>query len=62
MDVFERVYESEIRADLPLIELPVLLLHGEKDLVAPLAVGEFLRDRIADARLEVCLAQGIFPS
>ena len=35
------------------VRAPTLLLFGDEDLLAPPRVGEFLRDRIAGARLEV---------
>jgi pimeloyl-ACP methyl ester carboxylesterase len=32
---------------------PTLLVFGESDLIAPVAIGEFLRERLPTARLEV---------
>lgn len=32
---------------------PTLLVFGDRDLIAPVAVGEFLRDRLSTAKLEV---------
>lgn len=35
------------------IAAPTLLVFGDRDLIAPVAVGEFLRDRLPSAKLEV---------
>lgn len=42
-------FDSELRGVLA----PTLLLFGDCDLIAPVAVGEYLRDRLARAKLEV---------
>jgi pimeloyl-ACP methyl ester carboxylesterase len=61
IDILERIYDVDIRDELPRITVPVLLLYGEKDRVASPAVGEALRQGIPDARIETIPGAGHFP-
>lgn len=45
--------DAHFDTELGKILAPTLLLFGDADLVAPVSVGEFLRARLPDARLEV---------
>ena len=44
---------TDLRAALPCIAQPVLILHGEHDAVVPLAAGEYLQRALPHATLEV---------
>jgi pimeloyl-ACP methyl ester carboxylesterase len=43
----------DLSAALPSLRQPVLLLWGDNDPISPVAVGEYLHDRLPDARLHV---------
>jgi pimeloyl-[acyl-carrier protein] methyl ester esterase len=45
--------ETDMRAELPRISQPVLILHGERDTVIPLAAGEYLARTLSRSQLEV---------
>lgn len=45
--------ESDLREPAATIKTPTLLLHGERDLLAPLAAARWLAERMPAARLEV---------
>lgn len=47
--------DTDLRALVPEIALPTLLIHGENDPLMPLAAAQWLADKLPDARLE-CLA------
>ena len=47
------VAEADLRDVLPRIDLPTLLLYGESDVRAPLAVAEALHARVPGSRLVV---------
>ncbi len=62
MAILERVYRDvDIRPLLPAIRVPVLLLHGEKDLVAAPAAGDFMQKRLANAEVRIILGAGHLP-
>ena len=44
---------SDLRAALPEVTQPVLLVHGDRDRLVPVASGEYLAATLPDARLEV---------
>lgn len=44
--------DTDLRPLLPDIVQPALIVHGDNDGIAPLAAGEYLAARLADARLE----------
>jgi pimeloyl-[acyl-carrier protein] methyl ester esterase len=44
---------TDLRGSLPRIAQPALILHGERDAVAPLAAGEYLQRSLPRAALEV---------
>ena len=49
---FARVtFLSDNRADLPRVTTPTLVLQCTDDVIAPVAVGEYVRDAVPDARL-----------
>ena len=45
--------ETDLRADLPRISQPVLIVHGEADAVVPLAAGAFMQRGLPHSTLEV---------
>jgi pimeloyl-[acyl-carrier protein] methyl ester esterase len=45
--------ETDLRGALAAIEQPVLIVHGERDVLAPLAAGEYLAQALPHAHLEV---------
>jgi sigma-B regulation protein RsbQ len=51
---FARVtFLSDNRKDLARVATPTLILQSEEDIIAPLAVGEYLHDRLAGSMLRV---------
>lgn len=51
---FARVtFLSDNRADLPQLKVPTLLLQCSDDIIAPLTVGEYLREKIPNSQLKV---------
>lgn len=59
--ILERSYEQDIRELLPQIHIPVLLIHGERDVVASPAVGSYLEEHTPGARLEIVPGAGHCP-
>ena len=49
----EILRKTDLRAHLPHITQPVLLLHGEKDGIVPLIAARYLEDALPQARLDV---------
>ena len=49
----EALYSADLRDRLKELDLPVLIVHGEKDEVCPVGAGKFLADKIKGARLEI---------
>jgi pimeloyl-ACP methyl ester carboxylesterase len=48
-----RASAEDVRDVLPHVDVPTLLLYGDRDVRAPLTVGEALQAAISDARLVV---------
>ena len=46
-------FHADVRASVPNVRTPVLVLQHREDALAPLAVGQWLVDHLVDARLEV---------
>ena len=60
---FARVtFTSDNRADLARVRTPTLVLQCTQDMIAPLAVGEFVRDAIPGAQLVLLEATGHCPN
>jgi sigma-B regulation protein RsbQ len=60
---FARVtFLSDSRADLPKVRVPSLVLQCSDDVIAPMAVGEYVRDAMPDAELVVLNATGHCPN
>jgi sigma-B regulation protein RsbQ len=60
---FARVtFLSDNRADLRLLKTPSLILQCSADVIAPLAVGEYLEDALPDGKLVVMKATGHCPN
>jgi sigma-B regulation protein RsbQ len=60
---FARVtFLSDNRADLRLLQTPSLILQCSADVIAPLAVGEYLEDALPDSKLLVMNATGHCPN
>ncbi|MDS4030614.1 MAG: pimeloyl-ACP methyl ester esterase BioH [Candidatus Contendobacter sp.] len=52
---------TDLRAEMPRIVCPTLLLMGQRDQLTPAAAGEAMRDLLLDARLHVFLRAGHAP-
>lgn len=62
MRTFARVtFLSDVRALLPLVTTPSLIVQCSNDALAPLSVGDFLRDRLPASELVVLRATGHVP-
>ena len=60
---FARVtFTSDNRADLAGVTTPTLVLQCNNDVIAPLAVGEYVRDALPDARMVLLEATGHCPN
>jgi sigma-B regulation protein RsbQ len=60
---FARVtFTSDNRADLALVTAPTLILQCREDVIAPLFVGEYVRDHIPRSRMTVLDATGHCPN
>jgi sigma-B regulation protein RsbQ len=60
---FARVtFLSDNRADLPRMPRPALVLQCTNDVIAPLAVGEYVRDHLPDAEMVMLSATGHCPN
>jgi pimeloyl-[acyl-carrier protein] methyl ester esterase len=53
--------QADLRAALPNIETPTLVLHGRRDRLAPIAAAEYLVERLPNARAAVIDAAGHAP-
>ena len=58
--IFVRVVNEDLRPLLPAIEVPTLLVWGERDEDVPVAYGRLMAEEIPDARLEVLPGAGHF--
>jgi sigma-B regulation protein RsbQ len=59
---FARVtFLSDNRADLARVPVPTLVLQCTDDVIAPVQVGEFVRDRMPNAQLVLLTATGHCP-
>ena len=52
---------SDCRADLDHITIPTLIVQSAHDVIAPLAVGQYLHAQLADSRLAVVDTDGHYP-
>lgn len=52
---------SDNRADLARVEVPALVLQCSDDVIAPVSVGEYVRDHLPNATMEVLTATGHCP-
>ena len=60
---FARVtFTSDNRADLPRVTTPTLVLQCTDDVIAPVSVGEYVRDAIPGARMTLLDATGHCPN
>jgi sigma-B regulation protein RsbQ len=60
---FARVtFNSDNRADLAKVTIPTLVLQCSEDVIAPLAVGEYVHRQIADSKLVILKATGHCPN
>jgi pimeloyl-[acyl-carrier protein] methyl ester esterase len=53
MRTLEWLRDNDLRAELPQILQPALVIHGDRDRITPLAAGEHLARHLPHARLEV---------
>jgi sigma-B regulation protein RsbQ len=60
---FARVtFNSDNRADLARVTIPMLILQCSEDIIAPLAVGEYTHRQIPNSKLVVLKATGHCPN
>ena len=60
---FARVtFTSDNRADLPRVTTPTLVLQCSEDVIAPVSVGEYVRDAVPGARMALLDATGHCPN
>lgn len=52
---------ADNREDLPMIEVPVLIIQCEDDSIAPLQVGKYVHSNIKESTMEVLSAKGHCP-
>jgi sigma-B regulation protein RsbQ len=55
-------FMSDNRADLPRVTVPTLVLQSSNDVIAPVSVGEYVRDAIPGAQLVLLDATGHCPN
>jgi sigma-B regulation protein RsbQ len=55
-------FKSDNRADLSRVKIPTLVLQCSEDVIAPLAVGEFVHKQIPNSRLVILKATGHCPN
>jgi sigma-B regulation protein RsbQ len=55
------IFRSDLREDLPLVQIRALILQCSDDCVAPALVGQYLHRQIRDSQLVMMDAQGHFP-
>ena len=60
-NALEAHYNTDIIDDLRSLDLPVLIIHGTEDQVAPIAAGRFLAKKIKGAKLEIFKNSGHAP-
>jgi sigma-B regulation protein RsbQ len=61
IEILERSLREDIRSDLGSIGLPVLLVHGGEDVIAPPEVGEYTRNHVPGSRLAIVEGTGHLP-
>jgi sigma-B regulation protein RsbQ len=54
-------FRSDNRTDLAQVRVPTLILQCDNDVIAPVAVGEFVRDTVPDSTLVMLEATGHCP-
>ena len=57
----EALYNADIRATLARLDLPALVIHGEKDNVCPVKAGRYLAANLKNAELKFCKDSGHAP-
>ncbi|HEY1614174.1 MAG TPA: alpha/beta hydrolase [Rhizomicrobium sp.] len=55
-------FNSDNRADLEKVAIPTLILQCSEDVIAPLAVGEYMRRQMPDSELVILAATGHCPN
>jgi pimeloyl-[acyl-carrier protein] methyl ester esterase len=52
---------SDLRDQLPTLEVPTLVMHGERDAIIPVAAGRYLAGQLSQARLQLLPGLGHAP-
>lgn len=52
---------ADNRADLPKIDVPVLIIQSEEDSIAPVAIGEYVHSKIKESTFKLISAKGHCP-
>ncbi|HEX2569150.1 MAG TPA: alpha/beta hydrolase [Polyangia bacterium] len=55
------LYQIDLRAELPRLTLPALVLQTQHDIAVPRQAGEYLAQHLPQARFEIINARGHFP-
>jgi len=58
----EVTFKSDNRADLPGLSTPTLILQCQDDIIAPLAIGDYLHEHIPNSKLVIMEATGHCPN
>ena len=61
VDILNELARLDLRKDLKYIDIPTLIIHGDKDEICPIGAGRFLHGNIKDSRLEVLRGAGHMP-
>ena len=55
------IFLSDTRAEFGLLDTPTLVVQSAHDVIAPLAVGHYINEQLADSRIEVIETGGHCP-
>ena len=55
------IFLSDTRAELGFLDIPTLVVQSANDVIAPLAVGHYINEQLADSRIEVIETGGHCP-
>lgn len=61
IEILRKLLTMDLRGDLKKIDIPTLIVHGDKDGVCPIAGGKFLNDGIASSCIAVMKGAGHMP-
>ena len=62
IQLYECIYGVDLNAQIPLVTLPTLVLHGELDTIVPVQAAKWLVSNLPNARLKILLDAGHVPT